>query len=224
MSTPIQPSASGGAEPPAQDAGGLLLSDEKVAPHTAVQRLWYRLLKLLGWDIAGHYPAAAKYVIVVAPHTSNLDFFIGFIASRSIKLGFPHWLGKNSLFRWPLGSLLRRLGGIAVDRSGPHQFVDQVAAEFASRPNFILGITPEGTRGKTEHWRTGFYYIALSAGVPIMLAYLDYGRKLAGFGPMLMPSGDIDADFVLIRDFYAGIRGRHPVKQGAVRIRPRTPS
>lgn len=207
---------------PADDVEPRLLSDEEAAPRTAIQRLWYRLLRLLGWDITGYYPRSRKYVLVVAPHTSNWDFFIGFIVSRSVELGFPYWLGKDSLFRQPLGAIFRRLGGIPVDRSESHRYVEAVADEFARQPDFILGITPEGTRRRTEYWKSGFYYIALRAGVPIVLGYLDYARKLAGLGPIFMPSGDIEADFRLIREFYGGIRGKYPDKQGEVRIRPRT--
>lgn len=222
MTTPPQPSAGAPADPLAEAVhANVSASGAPLAPHSAGQRLWYRLLRLLGWDIDGHHPAAAKYVLVVAPHTSNWDFMVGFITSRAIGMDFPHWIGKASLFKRPLGALLRRLGGIPVDRSEARQFVDQAAAEFDMRSHFILTITPEGTRGKTEYWRTGFYYIALRAGVPVVLGYLDYGRKRAGFGPAFMPSGDIEADFAWIRAFYAGIRGKYPDEQGEVRVRPR---
>ncbi len=224
MSMPPQPPADAPESPAETLQCNVSTIGERAVPRTAAQRRWYRLLRLLGWDIEGCYPAVPKYVLVVAPHTSNWDFVYGFIVSRAIDLGFPHWLGKDALFRPPLGAVLRKLGGIPVDRRASQQYVDRVAADFARQPHFVLAITPEGTRGKTEYWKTGFYYMALRAGVPIVLGYLDYGRKLVGLGPVFVPTGDIEADFTMIRTFYGGIRGKHPDKQGEVRIRPRPPS
>ena len=116
---------------------------------------------------------------------------------------------------------MRSLGGIPVDRFTHNKFVDQMIAAFHKHPKFVVAISPEGTRKKTDYWRTGFYYIALGAKVPIALAYLDYRRKVGGIGTSLMPSGDIQADMDQIREFYVDVTGKFPHQQGEVQIRPR---
>ncbi|NJN84380.1 MAG: glycerol acyltransferase [Caldilineaceae bacterium] len=175
----------------------------------------------MGWRIEGAQLTARKCVITVAPHTSNWDFVIGFIASRAFDLPFPHWIGKESLFRGPMGPVMRAIGGIPVDRSAAANVVEQVAAEFAKRDHFIIGVTPEGTRGRTEYWKTGFYYIASRAQVPIIMGSMDYARKVVTFAPEFLPSGDIEVDFERIRAFYTGVTGRNSSKIGAIQIRPR---
>jgi 1-acyl-sn-glycerol-3-phosphate acyltransferase len=126
------------------------------------------------------------------------------------------FMGKDSLFRGPLGPLMRSLGGIPVNRRERTNLVDLMAAKFEEYDGLIVGIAPEGTRRKTSHWKSGFYYIALKAHVPIMMAYLDYGNKVIGVGPGFTPSGNIHADFEIIREFYAGIKGKVPKNQGEI--------
>lgn len=187
--------------------------------------LWRGILRVLGWRIQADLPTESKYVLVIAPHTSNWDFVIGMLSGWALGMPYPRWVGKDSLFKPPFGWFFRAIGGIPVDRSRSQNFVEQVAARFADTDAnsdvFILALAPEGTRQRTDYWRTGFYYIAQRAGVPIVLAYLDFARKVVGTGPVIHPSGDIQADFAAIRSFYSTIQGRHPDLQGEVRPRSR---
>lgn len=192
----------------------------KSMKRTWIQSIWYGLFRLLGWDLTGRLPTVPKYVVIVAPHTSSWDVPIGFIASRSFPFGFPYWMAKDSLFRWPLGPIIRALGAIAVNRRSSHNYVQQIVDEFAQRDVFLLALAPEGTRSKTEYWKSGFYHIALAANVPVSMAFLDFEHKLVGFGPTIMLSGDVEADMAIIRDFYSGIKGYRPELQGEVRLRP----
>jgi 1-acyl-sn-glycerol-3-phosphate acyltransferase len=182
--------------------------------HSSFARL---LVKLVRWRMVGQPSDAPKYLIVFAPHTSNWDLPIGYLIARAFKLN-PSWIGKHLLFRPPFGSLFRRIGGIPVDRRSRNNAVDQVIQAFNERERLVLAITPEGTRKKTSHWKTGFYYIALGAHVPIQLAFLDYQRKIGGFGPVIMPSGDLDADLAIMRDFFSGISGKYPDQAGDIQV------
>jgi 1-acyl-sn-glycerol-3-phosphate acyltransferase len=175
------------------------------------------LLKLFGWRMTGQPLAAPKYLIVFAPHTSNWDLPIGYLFARAFKLA-PNWIGKHLLFRPPFGRVFRWIGGISVDRRSRNNAVEQVIQAFNQRERLVLAITPEGTRKKTSHWKSGFYYIALGARVPIQLAFLDYRRKIGGFGPTITPSGDIDADLSIMRDFFSGIAGKYPDQAGEIQI------
>lgn len=175
------------------------------------------LLRLFGWRPEGTLPDIPKYVIIAAPHTSNWDFVLMLALALAYKIRIV-WMGKNSLFRWPLGLLFKRLGGIPIDRSSPHNVVEQAVEVFDKREKLIMVITPEGTRKKVKTWKTGFYYIAKGANVPILLGFADYKRKIAGFGPTIVSSGDIEADMRVIRDFYSGIYGKHPEKTGDVQV------
>ena len=195
-----------------------------VAPHvfkrTFMQKLWYALFRLIGWKAEYYDPGTNKYICVVWPHTSNLDFFIGFIFSRAYPLPNPNFFAKDSVFKSWLGPLARKVGGIPVIRDRSTKFVDQVAAEFQRREKMMIAITPEGTRKLTEYWRSGFYYMALAAKIPLVLASMDYSKHLIIYGKTLMPTGDLDADMARIREFYAGVVGRHIERQGEIRIRP----
>ncbi len=168
------------------------------------------VLRVMGWHFEGKVPDIPKCVVVFAPHTSNWDFILGILFAFALGLK-ASFLGKDSIFRWPiLGRLFCRIGGIPVDRSESHRLVDYVVGVFQERDRFMLGISPEGTRKKVESWKTGFYRVALDAQVPIVLAFLDYGRKVGGFGPLVYPTGDIYADIEPIQDFYATIVARYP--------------
>lgn len=165
--------------------------------------------RLSGWRLEGALPNLPQFVIAVAPHTSNWDFPLGVMTLFSV--GFRvSWIGKASLFRWPARGLLRWLGGIPVDRRSAQGLVGGVVEVFQRRNRFLLAIAPEGTRKKVTAWRTGFYRIAEGAGVPIVLAYFDYARRVVGFGPVITPSGDLDADLATILAFYRGVTPKHP--------------
>ncbi len=167
-------------------------------------------LRLNGWTVEGRLPdEARKCVLIAAPHTSNWDLPYTLVSAFALHLNI-RWMGKRSIFRFPFGGLMRWLGGIPVDRSTANNLVSASAAALVAAEGPIqLVVPPEGTRGKTRHWKTGFYYIALEAQLPIVLTSLDYHRKRAAVGPVFRPSGDIDADMVEIKRFYAGVRGRN---------------
>lgn len=184
------------------------------------QTLWYWLFRALGWNADYREPGVSKYIIIVWPHTSYWDFPLGFIFSRAYPLPRPHFVAKDSAFKGIMGPIARWVGGIPVDRSKSTNFVDQVAAEFDRHERFALAVTPEGTRRKTPHWKSGFYYMALAANVPVVMATIDYAKKLISYGASFMPSGDLEADFEIIRRYYAGAQGRHPENQGEIRPRP----
>lgn len=172
-----------------------------------VGRIVYRLL---GWTCTGQTPGAKQYVILAAPHTSNWDGFLLILAASMLGLKFS-FFGKQSLFVGPLGWFLRRMGGIPLDRSRHQSFVSEAVGWFERRETFALGVAPEGTRKLTPGWKTGFYYIALQANVPIVLGYIDYASKSAGILPdVLMPTGDIDKDFEMLRRNYRPLAARHP--------------
>ena len=174
--------------------------------------------KLIGWRIEGNMPAdLRKAVVIVAPHTSNWDFPVGLFASFYLNLS-GYWVGKHTLFRWPMGILMRRLGGVPINRSASKNFVKQIAEYFKKYDDFRLIIAPEGTRKKAERWKTGFYHIAREASVPIVCAYIDFKRKVSGIGPIIQPTGDIQKDFELIREFYATIGAKIPENVTPIRI------
>jgi len=159
--------------------------------------------------IAGQLPAAPKFVVCVAPHTSNWDFVVGYAAKLAIGVR-ASWLGKRSLFRGPLGPLLRAMGGIAVDRSAAHGVVAQVVRRFAESPRLVLGIAPEGTRRRVARWRSGFYHIAHQAGVPIVGVGLDWGRRTLRIGDAITATGDEAEDLRALHGFFADVRGKVP--------------
>lgn len=175
------------------------------------------VLKLIGWRTHVVSPNTRRYVLIGAPHTSNWDFLLAVLLMANERIPI-RLLGKDSLFRWPLGGFMRSLGVIPVNRRERNNMVDQVAEKFSENDDLIIGLSPEGTRGKVSRWKTGFYYIALKAKVPIVMAYLDYQNKVCGIGPSLKPSGDIQADFARIREFYTGVIGKFPSKQGKIEI------
>ena len=166
-------------------------------------------LRVNGWTVEGSLPPEAiKSVLIAAPHTSNWDLPYTLMVAFVLRLNV-YWIGKSSLFRWPFGPVMRWLGGIAVDRDKSSNLVAASAEAIVRADGPVqLVVPPEGTRGKTRHWKTGFYFIALQARVPIVLAYMDYERKVSGLGPIFKPSGDVDADMAEIKRFYAPIKGR----------------
>ena len=176
-------------------------------------------LRMIGWRWEGKLPDEPKYVIIVAPHTSNWDFPIGLAIAFATRFK-GYWFGKDKLFRRPFGWFVRWLGGIPIDRSKSSDVVAQVIRVFTERERMALVLTPEGTRRKVAGWKTGFYHIARGANVPIVMAFLDYLHKTGGFGPLLKPSGDIRADMEVIRAFYTTVTARYPDKQAPVALMP----
>jgi 1-acyl-sn-glycerol-3-phosphate acyltransferase len=177
------------------------------------------ILKMLSWRLDVNYPATNKYILIGAPHTSNWDLLFALLLSFGAGIPF-NWVGKDSLFRWPLGSVLRHLGGIPVNRRERTDFVRQVADLFGRLEQLVIAITPEGTRSKVDYWKTGFYYIALQAEVPIALGYIDYKTRTVGIGPAFYPSGDLQSDFRQIQEFYADKCGKYIHKHSEIRLRP----
>ena len=165
------------------------------------------LLAALGWRVAGNLPDIPKGVIIVAPHTTNWDFVVGIAAKFALGLR-ASWLGKHTLFRPPFGAFMRWLGGIPVVRSSSHDVVAQSVERFAERERLMLGISPEGTRKAVEKWRTGFYYIARGAGVPIIPVAFDWSRHTLVVGPIVTPGDDMEADLRALGAFFAPARGR----------------
>ncbi|WP_262689502.1 lysophospholipid acyltransferase family protein [Kordiimonas aestuarii] len=163
------------------------------------------------WRVVGQVPKHTKFVAIAAPHTSNWDFpvFMALVGVLRLKVRF---LGKHTLFRGPMGWLFYWLGGIPVDRdsSGAAGVVARAENAFARHPSLILGLAPEGTRAKVSKWKTGFYRIAVTAEVPIVLAYLDRDKREVGIGPTFWPTGNMDADLREIQAFYADKVGINP--------------
>jgi len=183
-----------------------------------MKRLADAILRVIRWRMVGEVPGP-KCVLIGAPHTSNWDFPIALLAFWWLRID-ARWVGKHTLFKRPFGWLMRRLGGIPLDRERTRDFVSEVVGWFEHEESLVLAIAPEGTRGHTDCWRTGFYWIAHGAGVPIALGFLDYARRTAGIGESFMPAGDIEADMDRIRAFYADKTAKHPEKAGSIRVRP----
>lgn len=168
------------------------------------------VLKLAGWKFVRTTPILSKSVICVAPHTSNWDFILAKLSYSASEDIHPHFFMKKSWFFFPMGSLLSAMGGIPVDRSRRSSLTDQVVEEFAKHESFHIGVTPEGTRQAVREWRKGFYHIAVKAGVPIQLAYLDYAKKEAGITKVFYPTGDEKKDLEEIKSFYANVTPKFP--------------
>lgn len=175
-------------------------------------------LWVIGWKTAGEAPAASKCVIVAAPHTSNWDAVIMLAVAKVLRVRV-RWMIKDTWFWWPLGTLIRALGGLAINRESSHRVVDQVTDAFRKSDKLLLLITPEGTRGRVEYWKSGFYHIALGAEVPLVLGVVDYAKKRGGFGPTYMPTGDVKRDMDVVRAHFSQQSGKYPECTGPVRLR-----
>jgi 1-acyl-sn-glycerol-3-phosphate acyltransferase len=172
-------------------------------------------LKLTGWKIEGSLPPdGKKSVLIAAPHTSNWDLPYTLMVAFVLRLNI-YWMGKEQIFRPPFRGLMMWLGGIPVKRDSANNLVAaSVEAIKAADGPLQLVVPPEGTRSKVRYWKSGFYYIATGAGVPIVLAYMDYARKISGLGPVFHPSGDLEADMVRIQAFYAPYKGKNAAQSG----------
>lgn len=180
------------------------------------------ILGAFGWKTVGGAPPHAKYVLVAAPHTSNWDFpfTIATFWIHGVKL---HFVGKHTLFAWPVGWFFRAMGGISIDRRSRQNLVQQLAQRFAEADHLVVAVPVEGTRTRCEHWRSGFYHIAREANVPVVLGSLDFQKKEATLGPAIFLTGDVKADMDRIRAFYADKVGRHPEWFGPVRLKDEGP-
>jgi len=176
------------------------------------------ILKKLGWTLHVDMPEIDKFVAIAAPHTSNWDFPLGILAAKAIKLKV-HWMGKHSMFRWPFGWFFRAIGGTPIQRDGGQYYMQQMTDLFNRSDSLVLALAPEGTRSKTDHWKTGFHSIARAANVPVLMAYLDYENKQVGIGGLFYPGDDIDADFCLIREYYRDRRGKNPENESLIQVR-----
>jgi 1-acyl-sn-glycerol-3-phosphate acyltransferase len=187
---------------------------------TFMQRVGLLGLKLLGWKRTGNTPPIPKFVAVVAPHTANGDFlpFLLLCWSHGLR---PHFIGKHTLFKWPIGILMRWCGGIPVNRSSSKDLVSQIVDVLNENERLVLGIAPEGTRKYVDHWKSGFYHMAHNAGVPIIFGAIDApGRELNVSDPFYT-TGNIDADMAAIAEHFSRFRGINPENAAPVRLKPR---
>lgn len=176
------------------------------------------ILKIMRWKTTTIPLNFSKFVLIGAHHTSNWDFVIGYLVMSAIGLKLK-WVGKHTLFRWPFGQFMRWLGGIPVNRTLSTNFIEQVVHYFHQYKQFVIAMAPEGTRRHTAYWRSGFYYIALQAQVPIVMGFLDYQKKVGGLGALFIPSGDKEADLQIIRDFFKNVHPKYPEKAGTIRFK-----
>jgi len=166
-------------------------------------------LGLLRWNIEGEIPDLPRFVLIMAPHTSNWDFVVALLADLALDME-ASWMGKHTIFRGPFGRWLRGLGGIPVVRHAAHNVVTQMVAEFSRRERMVLGIAPEGTRKRVQRWKSGYWFIARAAGVPILPAGLDFGRRAIVIGPLRHTTGSLEDDEAALQAFFATITPRHP--------------
>jgi 1-acyl-sn-glycerol-3-phosphate acyltransferase len=167
------------------------------------------LLKISGWKRSGELPSENKYIIIAAPHTTNWDMPLTLMLAFAFKVKI-YWLGKKSLFKFPFSTIMQWMGGIPVDRSKNNNMVEAAIELFKKTEKLILAVPPEGTRQRVRYWKTGFYHMAFGANVPIATGFLDYRTKTGGFGPLIIPTGDLESDMILIQKFYSTITGKYP--------------
>jgi 1-acyl-sn-glycerol-3-phosphate acyltransferase len=167
------------------------------------------IFKLGGWKTLGEAPPLKKYIVVGAPHTSNWDFVYGLCAWQLYGMQ-PRYLIKKEFYVFPLNFLFKATGGVPVDRSKHNSLTDSIVDMFEQRDQFVLIVTPEGTRKKVERWRTGFYYLSLKTGLPIVLGSMDYKLKRTNLSAPFYPTGDIEKDFVFIREFFRNVTPCNP--------------
>lgn len=173
------------------------------------------VLKLIGWKKFGSLPEVPRYVIIAAPHTSNVDLPLTLLFAFAFRVKV-YWMGKDTIFKKPFGTIMKWLGGVPTVRGKGSNIVEESIEVFKSCEKLALVVAPEGTREKVNYWKTGFYYIAFGAGVPIALGFLDYGKKRAGIGGVFQPTGNITDDMNEIQKFYATVTARKPEKTATV--------
>ena len=168
-------------------------------------------LKLLGWKVDGALPKADRFVMITEPHTAARDLPLMLAVAFIFRLKL-HWIGKEQLFRGWRNPIMSWLGGLPIQRDSASNEVERIAQHFAGRDKIALGISPGGTRAKSQRWRSGFYWIAVKAQVPIVLSYLDFKTRRTGVGPLIQPTGDYEKDVVGMLEFYEGMEGKNPTQ------------
>ncbi len=204
----------------------MIIKPQKTVFQTPVISFFFRLIArvlmfCLGWRSQGNINHLKKCVLIAAPHTSNWDLFYTLLIAFDLRTDI-YWMGKDAIFRKPFGSIMKWLGGIPIDRSGSNNVVQQSIRMFEQNDRIVLTVPPSGTRSRVTCWKTGFYYIADGANVPIALGFLDYRLKIGGIGPAIQTTGDIETDMKVISSFYANITGKYPsnVSEAKVYIPP----
>lgn len=163
-------------------------------------------LRLSGWRIEGQFPSEPKCVLIVVPHTSNWDFMLGVAFLYAVGLRVS-WLAKHTLFKPPFQGFLKKIGGIPVDRRASHGVVGQCIKAFDSEPALLITVAPEGTRKGPSRWKSGFYRIALGAGVPIFPVAFDFGEHVLRLMPVFHPTGDLEGDMKVLQGLFVSVRG-----------------
>jgi 1-acyl-sn-glycerol-3-phosphate acyltransferase len=172
------------------------------------------MMGIRGWRVEGAIPDVPRMVMIVAPHTSNWDFLTGLYVKLAMRMG-ARFIGKHTLFHGPMGVFMRWLGGVPVDRSAAAGFADETARVLKDAERMTLVIAPEGTRKRTDKWKSGFYRIAVAAGVPIVLAGFDYPRRVVFFGPTFWPTGDYEKDLRELQSHFRADMAVKPENYGA---------
>jgi 1-acyl-sn-glycerol-3-phosphate acyltransferase len=180
-------------------------------------RLARWLLRAAGWRLVGEPPDIPRCLVIFAPHTSNWDFplllLVRFAAGRRVS-----YLAKHTLFRFPFAWFFRATGALPVERGEHHDLVTKLAQAFHEQPELWLAMSPEGTRARTDHWKSGFYHIALEAGVPVLLAFIDARRRECGLGELVELTGDVERDLGRIATFYGDKQGIVPERTSEIRF------
>jgi len=176
------------------------------------------LFKMTGWKLDVEMPKEPKFVLIAVPHTSNWDLPLMLLISIVYGVQF-HWVAKDSLFKGPFGIYLKWLGGVPVNRRSRTHFTDQIIEVIKESKELIIVMAPAGTRSRAEYWKSGFYHIAMGAGVPVVFGFLDYGKKIGGFKPGFFPSGDIDKDLEIAAKFYKDKKGKYNENFGSIRVK-----
>ncbi len=179
-----------------------------------IGRLW---MWFFGWDVVGQIPVGEKFVLIGAPHTSNWDFPFGLSAVYILRIKVS-WIGKDSLFKKPFGGIMRRLGGIPINRDSQHGVVDQIAQQLMEADKCAIAMAPSGTRKRRDFWKSGFYWIAHAAQVPLVCGSLDFSKREICLGPSFIPTGSVKEDMDRIRDFYKGVQAKYPEMTTPIRL------
>lgn len=166
-------------------------------------------LFLLGWETRGKMSDLKKAILIAAPHSTNWDFVYFLLIVFKLQISV-HWMGKASMFIWPFQGLLKRLGGIPVDRSKKGNLVETMVETIQAADHMIITIAPSGTRQRVSQWKTGFYHIARQADIPLVCGFVDYTKRQGGIGPVFFPTGDMEGDLMAIKDFYKDKAGKYP--------------
>ena len=191
------------------------------------KRPWWQplslfILRIIGWDFVYKLPPEKKYILIGASHTSNWDWVFALLVMAGAGIR-PRWVGKASLFRGLMGPIMRWTGGISVERGARKNFVGQIIDAYNEKEELVIALAPEGTRKYVDHWKSGFYYIALGAQVPVAMGFANYVEKKCGIGGYFTPSADLDDDIKILEEFYAkNAKGKFPKNQARVRFRNKT--